>query len=115
MSQQFHCLPSQIWGFDEATPKGYFFNRGVWLFGRMVEADMNNAEAQARKNRKGASADKLANGARLRVLSKHLKEEIKRFKDVGSNDIQGDPNRPDNPFTDQPNKESKDESIIMPW
>lgn len=81
----------------------------------MVEADMNNAEAQARKNRKGSSADKLANGARLRVLSKHLKEEIKRFKDVGSNDLGGDPNRPDNPFTDQPNKESKDESVIMPW
>lgn len=113
MSQTFHCPPSDLWCFDASTPKGFYFNRGVFLFGRMVESDMAQAEAKARKNRKGSNADRLATSARLGVLAKHLRDpSIKRFRDPGK--VQGavapDPNKPDNPFKkDQP----QDERVIL--
>lgn len=96
MSQTYHCPPSELWCFDASTPKGYYFNRGVFLFGRMVESDMASAEAAARKNRKGKNAERLANGARLGALSKHLREDIKRFRDPakGKGVVQQDPNKP---------------------
>lgn len=96
MSQTFHCPPSDLWCFDARTPKGYYFNRGVFLFGRMVEGQMQQAEARARKNRKGANAERLANGARLGVLEKYLGEKITRFRDPAQTKgtIAGDPQRP---------------------
>lgn len=97
LSQTFHCLPSDVWDFDASTPKGYYFNRGVYLFGRMVQSDMDRAEQAARKNRKGKAAERLATGARLGVLSKHLREDIKRFRDPmqEKGSIKGDPQNPD--------------------
>ena len=81
MSQAYHCPPSEFWCFDAATPKGYYFNRGVFLFGRMVDNEMSKAEARARKGRKPKSAERLGNSARLGVLHKYLGGEIKRFRD----------------------------------
>lgn len=52
----------------------------------MVESDMNAAEAAARKagGKKGRkNADKFVNTERLRVLGKHLNEDIKRFREPG--------------------------------
>ena len=84
MSQAYNCLPTDLWTFDPTTPKGFYFNRGIYYFGRLVEGEMKAAEANARKNRKGAVADRMANAARLGVLGKHLGEEIKRHKDPGN-------------------------------
>ena len=96
MSLTYHCLPTDVWCFDASTPKGYYLNLGVFRFGRMVQSDMDQAEAQARKNRKGKNADRLANAARLGVLGKHLKEDIKRFRDPAKSNgvIKDDPNKP---------------------
>lgn len=44
---------------------------------------MAAAEKKARKNRKGISADRLANGARLNVLGRHLGQDLRRFRDPG--------------------------------
>lgn len=70
--------------FDPATPKGFYFNRGVYYFGKRVEAAMNDAEARSRKNRKpGPGVERLVNGARLGALSKMLEVDIKRHRDPG--------------------------------
>jgi hypothetical protein len=76
----------------------------------MVENDMNQVEAQSRKNRKpGTGTDALANGARLGALEKHLGIPIKRFRDPGN--VIG--NRGGSgQVTDQPGKQ-KDESLII--
>lgn len=84
MSQAFHCLPTSLWQFDPNTPKGYYFNRGVFYFGRKVESEMADAEAQIRKAHKhGAGTDRLANAARLAALEKNLGIEVKRHRDPG--------------------------------
>lgn len=97
MATAFHCPPSDLWCFDAATPKGYYFNRGVFLFGRMLESEMAAAEKKARKNRKGIAADRLANGARIGVLQKHLGIEVQRFRDPAAvkGAVKGDPQNPD--------------------
>ncbi|AHZ95386.1 tail assembly chaperone [Mycobacterium phage Damien] len=97
MATAYHSLPSDIWGFDANTPKGYYLNRGVFLFGRMLESKMAEAEKQARKNRKGVAADRLANGARIGILQKYLGAEIQRFRDPAKQKgaIKGDPQKPD--------------------
>ncbi len=66
------------------TPRGFYLNRGVFYFGRMIENEMGKAEARARKNRTGSSADALANGARLGVLERYLGVPIKRYRDPGN-------------------------------
>ena len=45
---------------------------------------MNQAEAQSRRGRSGATADRLANSARLGVLSRLLGVNIKRHRDPGA-------------------------------
>jgi hypothetical protein len=69
--------------FDPKTPKGFYFNRGVFHFGTRIDNEMNAAEARSRKGRTGASADRLSNAARLQVLEKHLGVPIKRHRDPG--------------------------------
>lgn len=109
MSQAFHCLPTDLWIFDPATPKGYYFNRGVFFFGRKIESDMQAAEARARKNRKpGPGIDRLANAARLGALEKNLGIAVKRHRDPGVSDI-------NNPFQkegEEPVKQ-KDETVVV--
>ena len=85
MSKHYRIPPSSLWGFSPATPKGFYFNRGVWLFGTMLESEMQAAENGARKRhgKKKGNADKFIASERLRVLGKHLKEDIKRFRDPG--------------------------------
>jgi hypothetical protein len=107
MSQAYHCPPSEFWCFDESTPKGYYFNRGVFLFGRMIDNEMSKAEARARKNRKPKSAERLANAARLGVLQKYLGGDIKRFRDPaidGKTTIKAE--------TDADSKKDKDTSVV---
>ena len=109
MTQAYNCLPTDLWIFDPTTPKGFYFNRGVYYFGRMVENDMNAAEQSSRKNRKpGVATDALANGARLGVLEKHLGIPMKRFRDPGNVSATESGGK----ITDQPGKQ-KDESIII--
>ena len=55
----------------------------------MVESEMNQAENAARKRggkgkRSSGSSEKFAASERLRVLGKHLKEDIKRFREPGT-------------------------------
>lgn len=70
---------------------------------------MQAAEAKARKNRKGVAAERLANGARLGVLSKHLRIDIKRFRDPAKEkgSIKGDVTNPD--------KLNKDKEEVISW
>ena len=106
MSQAFHCPPSEFWCFDATTPKGYYFNRGVFLFGRMVDNEMHKAETRARKGRKPKSAERLANSARLGVLAKYLGTDIKRFRDpaTDSGKIKNE--------SDADSKTAKDTSVV---
>ena len=85
MTKHYKTLPSDIWGFDSGMPKGFYLNRGVWLFGSMLESEMQKAESAARKRhgKKKGNADKFVQSERLRVLGLYLKEDIKRFRDPG--------------------------------
>lgn len=110
MSQAYSCLPTDLWIFDPTTPKGYYFNKGVFYFGRKVENEMAEAEANSRKNRKaGPGTDRLANSARLGVLERNLGIAIKRHRDPGNVTNKS-------PFqqhgADSPGKD-KDETIVV--
>ena len=45
ISNSFHKLPSEIYGVSGAA--GYFFDRGIYLFGNYVEGEMSRAENSA--------------------------------------------------------------------
>ena len=85
MSKHYRTPPSSLWGFNPLYPKGFYFNRGIWLFGSMLESEMQAAENGARKRhgKKKGNADKFVQSERLRVLGKYLHEDIKRFRDPG--------------------------------
>jgi hypothetical protein len=87
MCQAYNCLPTDLWHFDPRTPKGFYFNRGVFYFGRKVTNAMQKAEARSRKNRTGATAERLGNAASLAVLEQYLGAPVKRHRDPGSSDI----------------------------
>lgn len=87
MCQAYNCLPTDLWHFDPRTPKGFYFNRGVFYFGRKVSGEMQKAEARSRKNRKGATAERLGNAAGLAVLERYLGVPVKRHRDPGSLEI----------------------------
>lgn len=110
MCQSYHCLPTDLWIFDPTTPKGFYFNRGVYYFGKKVEAAMNDAEARTRKGRKpGPGVERLVNGARLGALEKLLGITIKRHRDPGS--VQG---KVDFGFDGRKEKyQDKDETIVI--
>lgn len=86
MSKAYNCLPSELWpNYDPTTPKGFYFNRGVFYFGRKVDNEMEAARAAARKAHKSGGADaaeRMANGAALRVLEKAIGVPIKRNRSV---------------------------------
>lgn len=107
MSQAYHCLPTDLWIFDPTTPKGFYFNRGVFYFGRKTENDMAAAENRSRKSRKpGPGTDKLAHAARLGALEKNLGIPVKRHRDPGASEIS-------NPFSDENEKAKKDENVVV--
>lgn len=84
MAKAYRTPPSELWGFDSSQPKGFYLNRGVWLFGTMLESELQAAEAAVRKRGGGkGSSEKFINSERLRVLGKYLKEDIKRFREPG--------------------------------
>lgn len=84
MCQAYNCLPTDLWVFDPTTPKGFYFNRGVFFFGRKVDNEMQEAENNSRKNKKpGIGTDRLANAARLGALERNLGIAIKRHRDPG--------------------------------
>lgn len=68
---------------------------------------MNQAEAQSRRGRSGVTADRLANSARLGVLSRLLGVEIKRHRDPGTS---GNINA--SGFKDA-EKQDQDETVII--
>ena len=87
LSKHYRKLPSDLWGWENGTPKAFYLNRGVWLFGSMVEGEMQEAEQAVRKRSKGGrngNVNKFVASERLRVLGKHLQEDIKRFRDPGA-------------------------------
>ena len=94
--------------FDPTTPKGFYFNRGVYYFGNMVDAEIHGAEQKSRKGRKpGEGTDALANAARLSVLEKYLGVPVKRHRtpELGGSGAHGQ-------ITDSPGKQ-KEERIII--
>ena len=82
MCQTFHCPPTSLWQFDPQTPKGFYFNRGVFYFGRKFENEMHEAEEQLRKSHKrGKGTDRLIAAARLSVLERNLGIAVKRHRE----------------------------------
>lgn len=94
--------------YDPRTPKGFYLNRGVYYFGRRIEKEMDQADNQARKNRKGDAANRMANAARLRVLEKHLGVPVKRYRDPGTLD-----GAFRNKIIDSESNKDKDEVVII--
>lgn len=110
MSQSYHCLPTDLWHFDPTTPKGFYFNRAVFYFGRKVENEMQVAENNSRKNKKpGPGTERLVNAARLGALERNLGVAVKRHRDPGNVSNS-------NPFqqhgAESPGKD-KDETIVI--
>ena len=107
MCQAYNCLPTDLWHFDPRTPKGFYFNRGVFYFGRKVSNEMQKAEARSRRNRSGVTAERLGNAASLAVLEKYLGVPVKRHRDPGDTDVQSssapvvdsDNNKKEDPIT----------------
>lgn len=100
MSQAFHCPPTSLWQFDPATPKGYYFNRGVFYFGKKIENDMAQAEAEIRKSHKNNSGtDRLVTAARLRALEKNIGIEIKKHRDPGNVPLESEPGQKEEEVT----------------
>jgi len=85
MSKSLRTPPSELWGCPPLSAKAFYLNRGVLRFGQMVENDMAEAESRIRKQhgkkKSSGSADKFVASERLRVLGKHLKEDLKRFRE----------------------------------
>jgi hypothetical protein len=107
MSQAYHCLPTDLWIFDPTTPKGFYFNRGVFYFGRKIENDMSAAENRSRKHRKpGPGTDKLAYGARLAALERNLGTPVKRHRDPNPSEIS-------HPFAKDDGEVKKDETVVV--
>lgn len=102
MSQAFHCLPSSLWQFDPTTPKGFYFNRGVFYFGKKIENEMGIEENRIRKvHKNGGAADKLVTAARLAVLEKNLGIPVKRHRN------------PDDIASSSATKENEEEVIFL--
>ena len=96
--------------FDPTTPKGFYFNRGVFYFGKKVEKAMQEAEARSRKGRKpGEGVERLVNASRLGALGKMLGVDIKRHRDPG--DVSGQIDH----GTDgrKQKQQDKDETIVV--
>jgi hypothetical protein len=108
MCQAYNCLPTDLWHFDPTTPKGFYFNRGVFYFGRKVSNEMQKAEARSRKNRKGATAERLGNAAGLQVLEKYLGVPVKRHRDPGNI-----PSQSSAPIVDSAIKGKEEEPITL--
>ena len=76
-SQALHCKPSDLIGF-ESDVRAFYFDRGIWLFARGLEAEMDAASNRS-KTEKGK------NGARKRILDFRLRsadpETPRKFKD----------------------------------
>lgn len=69
----------------------YYFNRGVYTFGRHVEAELDAAEKRATKasgRRNKQPNERLIKQARLNALTRclDLQEEKKRYRDPGKVD-----------------------------
>ena len=102
MSQAYHCPPTSLWQIDPATPKGFYFNRGVFYFGRKVENDMATEEARIRKAHKSSpGTDRLANAARLAILEKNIGVPVKRHRN------------PDDLSSPDQTKENEDEIVLL--
>jgi hypothetical protein len=109
MSQAYNCLPTDLWHFDPTTPKGFYFNRGVFYFGRKVSGEMDAAEQSSRKGRKpGAGVDALANGARLGALEKNIGVKIKRHREPDKVGTFGGSGQ----IVDQPGKQKEERTVV---
>ena len=86
MCKAYNCLPTDLWpDYDPGMPSGFYLNRGVFYFGRLIENEQAEAESRVRKNRKhDAGVDRLVMSARLAVLEKRLGVPVKRHKDPGA-------------------------------
>lgn len=110
MSKTYQCLPTDLWIFDPATPRGFYFNRAILYFGSLVESEMAEADANSRKNRKpGAGTDALANAARLAVLERRTGVKIKRHREPDKVGFMGSAGK----ITDEPGKQTKDISTVV--
>lgn len=102
MSQTFHCPPTSLWQFDPATPKGFYFNRGVFYFGKKIENEMAEAESQIRKSHKNSSGtERLINAARLSALERNIGIPVKRHRN------------PDDISSKEPDQKNKEEEVIF--
>lgn len=84
-SQTYHTTPSSLIGLRPGTLKAFYLDRGIHLWASRVESEMNQAESSTKN-------PKLAHGARVRILEKHLSaNEPKKFKDPSAAAKKPDP------------------------
>lgn len=69
MSQSYHKTPSELYGVEGAT--GYFLDQGVFLFGRWVEGEVQEAESSA-------SNQMFANMYRARAFARCMGDDMEK-------------------------------------
>ena len=69
LSKSFNTLPSDIYGVSGAA--GYFFDRGIYLFGNYVESEMSAAESSA-------SNSSFANMSRSRAFARCMGDDMEK-------------------------------------
>jgi hypothetical protein len=67
MCQAYHKTPSEIHGIEGAA--GFFFDQGIFLFGRWVEAECQEAE-------QGARNEMFAKSARARTFARCMGDDM---------------------------------------
>lgn len=76
ISKEYRCLPSDLLSITESTKK-FYFNRAVWRFGISLEAEMDQAESQAK-------TDAAKRSARMLVFNRYMNPDNPnkgRFRD----------------------------------
>lgn len=68
MAKEMGVPPSRLVGFPPGSVRAFYFDRGIWIWGNKVEAEMNQAE-------QGSSNAGFARAARLRVFNRHMGEK----------------------------------------
>lgn len=68
MSKEMGVPPSRLVGLLSGSVRAFYFDRGIWLWGNKLEADMNRAE-------QGSSNAGFARAARLRVFNRYMGEK----------------------------------------
>lgn len=85
-AKAFNQTPSQLLGLKPGSPKAFYLDKGMYIWARRIESEMDLAESRI-KSKNANNAAKLKAQARNRVLENHLskwedpKDSPKRYRD----------------------------------